>query len=525
MESNVDLERLGKEPIHPDQPAGKDIRYDPGFEELQAEVGKLSSPSAGAMDWEKVVRLSQDILGQKSKDLLVASYLAVGLIYTRKIEGFAIGLRIYLDLLETFWEGFYPAKNRMRARLSAVEWWLEKAGIALQQLEGISLSQGQLNLLKEHLEKIDQLFHQNLEEPPSLLVLWDRVESFSPPPELISQPEKPQETAPPPPIERAVKKEKEPEVSEAIASTNDAQRVLNFGLQKIREVTAYLWQEDLSNPLPYRWSRIAAWSIVEALPPSTNGQTRIPVPAVQIRNLLDDLKRKGDPEGLLRSAEARVPQFIFWIDLNHWITEALAQLGDRFQRAKGAVQQETAYLIYRLPGVEDLCFADGTPFADSETKNWLKEIAFRSGSVVEGSVPIPESGPRGQDEDVIGKEVKEAQILIKKGNLLEALDGLQQRFHHSLSQKEKLLWRLALSQLLVENKQSKLAIPHLEQMIKDIDFYRLEEFDPELALRCLKVIWFGLHPQSDQTWKDKANEVLHRVAKLDLAEAIRMGKS
>ncbi|HQU14269.1 MAG TPA: type VI secretion system ImpA family N-terminal domain-containing protein, partial [Thermodesulfobacteriota bacterium] len=66
----MELAELGKRPIRPDQPAGDDVRYDPLYEELLAEVDKFSSPSAsGAVDWDKVVKLSSDILSQKAKDL------------------------------------------------------------------------------------------------------------------------------------------------------------------------------------------------------------------------------------------------------------------------------------------------------------------------------------------------------------------------------------------------------------------------------------------------------------------------
>jgi len=124
----MELTELGKQPIRPDQPAGNDVRYDPQYEELQAEVDKFSSPSAsGAVDWDKVVKLSSDILSQKSKDLLVASYLAIALIQTKKFEGVEIGSRIYRDLVEGHWEALFPTKARMRGRVAAIEWWAEKA--------------------------------------------------------------------------------------------------------------------------------------------------------------------------------------------------------------------------------------------------------------------------------------------------------------------------------------------------------------------------------------------------------------
>lgn len=511
----MNLEFLGKEPIGQEQPTGMDVRFEPVFEELQSEVGKLSSISGPAsVDWGKVIKLSSEILAEQSKDLLVVSYLSVALIYNRQVEGFAIGLKVYQELLETFWDRLYPAK--MKGRAGAIEWWIEKTEGALKQIKRRALPQDQMNSLKERLEKIELFLSKNLEEPPSFNSILDQLETLSPPP-----PEKPKEVSPSQ-AEKATLGELE--ASEVVATEQDAQKVLNYGLQKTREATAFLWQKNLSNPLPYRWSRIMAWSMVEDLPPATDGKTRIPPPPAQVKNIFAELKNKGDHEGLIRSAEGRLPQFIFWIDLNRLVSEGLANLGENYQKAKEAVIQEAAFLLHRLPGLEHLSFSDGTPFADSETKQWLKEVALKGGGAEEPS-STPASIATLQDKHPIEKEVEEAQALIKKGKLLEAIERLQQKFQHSPSQREKLLWRLAMSQLLVKNKQVKVAIPHLEQILKDIDFYRLEEYDPELAIKSLKTVWIGFSSQSDQPSKEKASEVLQRIAKLDLTEAIRIGKT
>ncbi len=518
----MELETLGKTPIREDQPAGSDIRYDPSFEELQAEVGKLSSPSsAGSIDWGKIVKLSSEILAQKSKDLLAASYLAVALIYTQKMVGFDMGLKVYLDLLENFWENLYPAKSRMRARGSAIEWWVEKTEAALAPFEGTSLSEDQLQSIKERLEKIETFIRENLEEPPAFGPVWERLESFSPPP--APEPEKPREPIPPTPVKETPPVSKPPETPEVIASPQDAQRVLHQVLQKIRNVATFYWQENLSNPQAYRLNRISLWSTIETLPPSEDGKTKIPAPPDQIRNILNDLREKRDYENLLKSAESRLSQFIFWIDLNHLVSEAFTSLGEKYHEAQEAVHQETAFLIQRLPGLENLSFSNGTPFADASTKQWLREISFKASS------PILEPNPsvvvqKGGEEDPIEKEMEEAQNLIKKGRLIEAVDRIQQRLQNTKSQRERLLWRLALSQLLLNTKQAKLFLPYLEEILKAIDHYRLEEYDPELALRGLKLIWLGVSTQADQASKEKAMNILNRMAKLDLTEVIRLGK-
>ena len=515
----MDFLQLGKNPIQPDQPAGAEIRYSPEYEALQAEMDKLSLPRlAGTMDWEKVVVQASAILAGKSKDLLVASYLALALIYTKKIEGLAIGLKIYRDLMESFWETLFPAKNRMRARMRAVEWWLEKTETALKALGSVSLSSEQASALQADVAKIDEILRRNNEEAPSLHVLRDFLNSPA-----ASEDQPPAEGAPPSPAGQAQpRKEEKAEVAETLATTGDAQKVFNLGLQRIREAANFLSGSNPADPASYRWARIAAWSMVEGLPPHTDGRTRIPPPPEPVRKGLTDLRNKGDWQALLKSSQEKISQFIFWMDLNRWAAESLNGLGPPYQAAGDAVCGETAFLLHRLPGLENLAFSDGAPFADEATKGWLKGIGLQSGSFTAGSMPPSASASTG-DAGEMEKETEKAQKLIREGKLPEALGGLQQRLKAAVSRKEKLLWQLAVAQLLLNAGKPRLARPYLEQILKDVDLYQMEAWDPDLALRCLKAALNGFNAMQDSALKEAAKEILNRIAKLDLNEAIRLG--
>ena len=175
---------------------------------------------------------------------------------------------------------------------------------------------------------------------------------------------------------------------------------------------------------------------------------------------------------------------------------------------------------YRL---EELSFADGTPFANPETRNWLKGIAFDSTPSAGARTPtVPGSA---STEDRIARDVADAQALIRKGKLLEATERLQQKLNHAPSCREKVLWRLAISRMLIDAKQVRLALPHLEQILRDIDAYRLEEYEPALTLEGLKLILTGLESQTDASFRVKTADVLYRIARLDMAEAVRLEKS
>ncbi len=521
----MDLIQMGKDPIRPEQPAGADIRNSPDFEALQAEMDKLTLPRlAGSMDWEKVVIRSSDILAQKSKDLLVTSFLALALIYTQKVEGLMIGLTVYRNLLENFWESLYPPKTRMRARVRAVEWWLEKTEGALKQLGEVSLSAEQIGTIEAEVGKIDEFLRRNLEEPISLHALKEFLNTLA-----VSSGEKPSPEEMTPGQEKApaaaeipTRKEPAGEAAQAIPSPQEAQRAINQSMQKIREAANFLSGNDVADPAPYRWARIAAWSIVESLPPHTDGKTRIPPPPEPARKMLSALRDKGEWPGLLKQAEEKLLQFIFWIDLNRWVAEALTALGPQHQAACDVVCQETAFLLYRFPRLENLSFSDGTPFADGGTKEWLKEIALGQ-RMPPGESPLLSSpGPSGGEEEM-EKEVAHAQRLIKEGKMAEAIAGFQQKSRVVPSPREKLLWTLALGQLLLHHNKPRLARPYLGQIMKDLDFYHLEAWDPSLALRCLQLIFTGLNALQDPGRKEEAREILMRIAQLDPAEGIRLG--
>jgi type VI secretion system protein VasJ len=528
----MDLLALGKQPISPDKPAGADVRYDPAYDELQSEVDKLSSPAAGPVDWEKVGRFASDILMNKSKDLLVASYLAVALIHTRRNDGFSVGLKLYLELMERFWEELYPQKIRMRGRVRALEWWLEKTEAALRQVQGLIFTPEQLALIKENLDRLEKFLGEHLENAPTLSAVRDYFNAISTgateKEETQAPARAPTETAEGKPASAALQQREPQNLDSArgITSPQEAGKALSDGLLKISSASFYLWQQDPASPQAYRLTRKTSWYAVDELPPASDGQTRIAPPPAQVKNLLFELRDNGDAEALLQAAETRQPQYIFWIDLNRLVAEALARLGSRFDRARQAVCQETAFLLERLPGLEVLSFSDGSPFATPDTRNWLKGIAFRASPTAHSPLPASEenSAPGPGKEEVIATKIAELRQMMHRGQLIEALEVVQGKLRDSPSLRENLLWRLSLCQMLVDVGKARLALPHLEQVLRDIAGHGLELYDPGLAMRGLKLAWLAFEGQSEQRFKDQAQDVLHQIGRLDMPEMVRLIK-
>ncbi|MEJ2039092.1 MAG: type VI secretion system protein TssA [Desulfosarcinaceae bacterium] len=528
----MDWTTLGKTPIPGDAPAGVDVKYDTDFEKLHDEIDKLSSPTAsGQVDWGDIVATAAKILADKSKDLTVASYMAVGLIITRQVDGLDTGVQIIRDLVETHWDNFFPPKKRMRGRMGALAWWLEKSEAELSKLQVKDLPLDQAQRIKDNLAQLNSILGEKMPDAPLLRPIERVVERWpvKKPPESAEPKEESAATAEPKPAAGPGRETPKPapakaaapaEAPENIGSVQDARRAIDGAMQKIRQASFFMLQNDLKDPLAYRYRRIASWAKLQEPPPNTDGATQITPPAPQVIEPLVQLRDEGNWPALIQNAEQQLSQFLFWFDLNRFVAEALQELGTGHQKALAAVCQETAGFLQRLPGVQALTFSDGMPFADLETKKWL-QILGAAGPAA-GTAP---AGPAAAgDTDGMQKTVKEAAALARKKQLVEAVNLLQQEMNRTVSRFRRLRWRLAIADVLLNVKKTPLALPHLDRILEEIDAYRLEEWDPELAMEGLKSAWKGYSTLALNEHKEKSAALLARIARLDPVEAIRLQK-
>lgn len=529
----MDLLTLGKTPISDDKPTGADAKYEPEYEALQAEIDLLNSLTAGRRpDWKKVSETATAILETKSKDLLAAGYLGVALVYEDKAAGLAAGIRIYADLLETFWQDLFPPKKRMRGRLAAANWWSEKMVLALQQTEIPPVPEADLEGIKSDFERIRTALTEYFGSDVSTRELGELVGGLpviaEKKPEPEPDPAASQDAAP---AEKAAPAAPKPSAPQApapadteIASEKDAYRVIQAGMKTLRQAAAYLCEQHPTDPTGYRMTRYAAWGDVAALPPATDGKTRIPAPPAQVVKILSDLNESGNWSGLLQSAEKNLGQYIFWLDLCCYSANALAAQGGPYEKARDAVCAETAAFLQRVPGLASLMFADGTPFANAQTQQWLREISAGQGPALDSGAGAAAAGAGGEADAKMQDAVSEARTLAGQKKVGEALALLQTHMAAAPSKREQMLWRLALAKIILNAQKGDAALPHCEKMLAELDDHRLEDWEPMLALDMLRTIWAALNRHGDKEVRAGARQILNRIALLDAAEALRLEK-
>ncbi len=506
---NDNIRALGMDPVSPDAPCGCDVRYEDVYASLQQEMDKRSSPSSrDDFSWDTVASLSAAILRDQSKDLLVASYLAVALTHQHGGTGLEQGTGIMSDLLTTYWEKLFPPPNRVKGRIAALSWWMENTQSAMDSGAHHGSDHETVRKIRLNLETIDTFLTNRPELVNSLPPLGQVIRQIECPPEPMA----PREKTLPPPERGTVGPALDKRFDQELADPLAVHKQLGPLFQRFRQAAKILHDHSPDNPQAYRWLRFAIWEPLTCLPASKDSVTRILPPPSQLMLHLETLERDQDWAGLVRASESALhsSRNLFLLDLNRLSHTALARMGPSFEIACRAVTEETRCFVLRLKGVEDLHFSDGSPFASEKTLDWLKE-------------PEPSQDPVS-GLSMAGAPDKETEQALARwkthGDLQEAAVFFQDRINRSGSEKSALLYRLELFNILAASKKTPSAAAQAEAIIESMARHNLDSWDPDLAMTLLKTLHRGFRPCPDLKNRIKPNDLLVRMARIDAAQGI-----
>lgn len=541
----MELLDVGKSPVSPDHPAGLDPSYELEFEQLQTEIDKLSMPSSDGqgIDWDKIIKLSQVILGQKGKHMQIAAYLAVALLRKRAIPGLADGVRILADLTTTYWDDLFPPKKRMRGRANAIGWFRDQVQNFFNSFTSeATFPKDVVDRLVGGFTDLDAFAADNMPDGPSLHELVEIVKRLpvdmpapaplAPEPAVAAPGDAQAQAASAapavqgqagaavsPPVKAA-------RVAAALGTASgaasgpvlgadgkpDPAATLQDLMNRMTAAAGLLIQEDSGDPRAYILARMGAWLKVDGLPPAEAGQTMIPPPDDSIKSSLTQLITGRQYEEAARQAESQIPVYLFWLDLSRISAQALDSLGMKGRDALEAVKLQTSLYVARLKGIEKLAFADGTPFADAETRAWLRSIPMCTGQSADAS----------QTDSVLGKAMEQVNALAGSKKFLEAVTLLQDVLLQSRSGRERFDALIAMAGMLSQSGRADLAGPNVDELLDLVSQYKLEQWEPDTALRGLLAAYAVLSLDDTDEGKAKTRQVLSRVARIKPAAAMRV---
>lgn len=500
---------LGTTPIAGANPAGVSARYEPEFEKLAAEIAKLESVEGrSSIKWDIVVESGVALLSGKTKDLLVSSYLTLGLLQEDGYPGLAAGLTACKDILTTFWENVFPEKTRLRARAQAVQWMADRVTPALQERPSASKSDKEpLTAALAALAELATLAGQKFEEGgPSLnefqSVLQDKLysvpadetpSSSEPAAAAAASPDSSSAAPPPAPAQRE------------IDSPDAAREALNEMKERRIKAATVLREANPADPLPYRLLRAAVWEDLVEAPAAKDGVTEQAGGDASFTTQIEARLEKGEYASAIADCEGKLAADRLWLDSNFFLNRAMEGLGKPYLAARRAVAAEVVRLVRACPALLEIKFADGTPMAGEPTRLWiLHELS---------ALPATSAAPAGALEAALS----EARKLVARKSFPEAAALLQKELRSAPNRRDRFLGRLYLAKLCAEAGRMDLALPQLEGLDEEGRKFAVEEWEPTLAAEIARELW-RCHKASASP--EKAAEFYGRLCRLDLGAAL-----
>jgi type VI secretion system protein VasJ len=522
---------------------GRDVSYDASFEGMKAEVDKLQSLEGGRVDWAAVVSAAEQILESESKDFRVVLYYGVGLSQTSGAPGVFDGLVVLDALIEKFWEPMYPPLKRPRARGNVCSWFNDFTAPVVDAWTptladrdvGLGLERIFRRVDGELADKLGDAYPGMTALREAIRRLVQRLPAEAPPP-------------PPPPPPSPPKAEAAPASSASPASTGGAAEsgevaaadevptstgggggyspddIVDSGsaytvLAEISPVLKRAAQvfrdENAASPEAHRLVRIATLLFLNAPLPAEAGETTIDPPDATAIEQATALHASQDWEALARLAEETTAAMPLWLDGHCHAARAYENLGEPYDGARRVIEGEIAALALRSPGIVDLRFAGGTPFATDDAKAWIAGLTSGGGG-----------GGGGASKDPVAKAVVQAQELLAAEQLPQAVALLQRTASSAASPMVRFRAKLEGAKILLVAGFADLARAQLEGLDRLVERHRLDEWDPDLAVQLYATLYRAqrLAGHADSEVPEVRARVLatwERLCQLDGAAALR----
>ena len=500
---------LAKTPVFKDSFAGSDVRFSNEFEALELELGKAQSMyENNQVDWFLVKEQSEALLRDHAKDLRAGVWLTWALYQRESFQGLLAGLGLVHYLCKQHWPVIHPLKLRTRA--ATISWLAARLDQVLNEnipiKEQLPLFRHMVDLLLE----LEALLALHLgDDVPLLLPICRRLNRMVQR-AADSQPESGAIASVVAQVKQAATQLLEP--SPPIDNEKDAHRALRTQQDSARPLCAW-WLKQKANDLrALRLNRTLTWLSVDVAPERNAEHITAlrGLPADKLKGYRERFAQ-GQFADLLVELEASLTKAPFWFDGQRMVWECLNSL--KAELAMREVEHHLALLLQRLPGLAELRFSDGVPFADLQTRAWISAQV------------MPHLQPRSEFNSVVaGIEkpawdiaLEEALEVFRDSGFKPAVQMLKRGLTTAQGERLRFFWQLALARLCFQSKKYELAKTQLEMLDQLLHRSGLQAWEPDLVLEVLRLLHrcCELLPQNHEV-RERKDEMYRRLCHLDL---------
>ena len=474
-------------PVPGDEPAGKDLRYDPRYDQVkEARREDLVLPEGGLAtdrkiaDYTVVMKLGRALLEKETKDLQLAAWIAEALLKQHGLIGLATGLQVVRGILDTFWDGCFPAWDEEDPELRAgpLQWIGGKFDLPARmmifappgttfldyqvsrtvpsetesesnkekrELRATALTEGKpapevvdraiadanksfykvvvtdVTAAAQALSDLEKIADTRFgRDAPSFLRLRGAIDDMKRTASAILAQKLIDD--PDPIIEEAVMDagamvdESGPQSPEPVNPADAARR--------IAVSSTFLRKLDPTGPGPYLTLRGLRWGELRAAAATGELNPRLlEAPATSIRSRLKGLLLDSKWSELLEMCESvmATPSSRGWLDLQRYALTACANLGGGYDAVAAALRDELRVLLKAIPQLPEMTLMDDTPTANAETKAWLtQEHLIDDAATAADAANDAVTGELSEEEMVLQAALTQEGSTVRHGGLSAA---------------------------------------------------------------------------------------------------------
>ncbi|HTM48381.1 MAG TPA: type VI secretion system protein TssA [Bryobacteraceae bacterium] len=595
-------------PVPGPNPSGEDLRYNPIYDKIREARRQDDDLAQGAWqkerkvaDYPAVMKLTQDALVTKSKDLQLAAWLTEALLFREKFGGLRDGLVLCRSLIDAFWDTLYPAieDGDVEMRATPLDWIGSKLADPVKTLAlnaaghnwfqhkdsrtVLAEDQAKTNEQKKTREKqlkegkiAPEAFDKSFAETPKAFYLQSekaldeclealaaldqtcqaRFDGSGPSfgklkssledvrhtvhaflqKKRETEPDPVEPAAPEPVPEAAAAEEPEPGLPAAGAPLPAPAGGFTFSVQASSEpagrkeaiaavaaAAALLRRREPDSPAAYLMLRGLRWGELRA-DPELSDPMLLEAPPTEIRQHLKRLALQKKWKELLEAAEnvMALPCSRAWLDLQRFVVEACAGLGEPYNPIAIAIRSELKALLRDLPRLRGASLMDDTAAANAETQAWLDELMQEPVNAAPDARSAPgvvQPGPQtaGWQRTFIDSHALALEAL-RAGQEQRAFEILWNEIDRQRSGRGRFLRKMQLVQLCVQTGKEAIAQTLLDDIAAAIENHKLEEWeDRETIVNALTALMKTSKKYADAKEKQKLFE---RICRLDPVQAL-----
>lgn len=486
-------------PLNDVKPCGDNCRKSDAFIRLKDEVRKLENiNSDGKINWSIVAKHASQYLTEQSKDSLVAAYLVVSWTHLYDLQGLAQALTFMTQLVKDFGVQLHP-ENKPRAQASALTWMAKHLVAYCQQQDITAAKIKPLQKIKHQAQELDALFEKMFEHTvfgkfiSNLDAIVEQYEITQA--HLLTQKITQQETEQPDPAPEYIELNTE-QLAHRTSEHDDEETSLTDELLNLSE---NLRQQNIFDLQAYIYSRTAIWQdmqfVAERL---AEDNLYIPAPQHMYIKQVEALANIQLDDNDFASLEEIAIAHPYWLDVHYLVAQkSMAVSGGNI--IANFILAWLNQMLLSFPDFSRLTFDDGTASISTETLNGLH--------AVQDAVVL-------SHDDAMLKDINKLANLTTKA-AKKSIETIQKEVNGMSSGKARLQASLSLVSVLPDSAISNYLPFYLKQIETDFHLFRLEEWDPELAIKVLTTLYKANKSLGNQANNEQIQFALAKLMILD----------